>query len=171
MMKLYLKKVLLTMLFFAAYLITCGAIVFVWYLILGNRVPEDIQTIIIMLAAGLVMFVILYRCRCDSKPYRQDYFAQTEYAPVPFCKDFLNTIRSKENISHTLAFLTIILIMVVPIGISLDVTFFVLIAGSIYMTLTNGIAFALINTLIWSLVHRRWINYKKYVNYITEDLS
>lgn len=174
MWKLYLKKLWKTLLFAVGYFFTVGCCGFLSYLLvfsilpLQKIVPEDTLTIILAIIALVIMLVLLYRLRCDNKPYKREYLEGIEYKTRSFPKDFWQTLKSKENIAHTLAFLTSDFLFGIPGGISASPNIVVFILGMLTQLIIEGTAFTLINTLIWCLVHRRWFDYWQYAGYVTD---
>ena len=91
-----------------------------------------------------------------------------EYKPLPFFKDFWQTLKSKDNQIHTLAFLTLDFLVAVPVGISASSNIWIFLIGMLIQLLVEGTVFILINTFIWSLAHRRWSDYWRYAGYVTD---
>lgn len=174
MLKLYFKKLLMTVLFAVGYFLTVGCLGFFSFLLILSILPiqklisETTLTIIFAILALVIMLVVVYRGRSNNKPYKREYLEQIQYAPPSFGKDFWLTLKSKENICHTLAFLTVDFLFSAPIGISESSTLWVFIFGMLMLLISQGIIFTLINTLLWCLVHRRWSNYWRYAGYMTD---
>ena len=168
MLKLYFKKLLFTLLLFAIYILMCGLIMFIWHLLLGELIPEGMQTIIILVLGALILLRIIYKNRCDSKPYKRAFLEEIEHKPVTFLKDFFITIKSKENTIHTLSYITLDLLRTIRIGIISDATFWRVVVVTAALVIIRSLIFTIGNTLIWCAVHRRWLNYLKYSYYISE---
>lgn len=174
MWKLYFKKLLMTVLFALGYLFTVFCCGFFSYLLILSILPiqklisEDALTIILASLALVVLLVLVYRGRCDNKLYKMEYLEGIEYKPLSFGKDFWQTLKSKDNIAHTLAFTTLNFLFNIHIGISASSTVLVFIFGMLILLISQGAVFTLINTLIWSLVHRRWSDYWRYAGYVTD---
>lgn len=149
----------------------CGVIMFIWHLLLGELIPEDIQTIIILILGALILLRIIYMNRCDSKPCKRAFLEQMEYRPVTFLKDFSITIKSRENTVHTLAYITLDLLRTIRIGILSDATFWRVVVVTAALVIIRSLIFTIGNTLIWCAVHKRWSNYQKYADYIAEHLD
>lgn len=174
MWKLYLKKLWKTLLFAVGYFFTVGCCGFFLYLLVLSILPlqklvsEDTLTIILAIIALVIMLVVLYRARCNNKPCKREYLEGIEYKPLPFRKDFWQMLKSRDNITHTLAFLTLDFLFALPIGISASSTVWIFLFGTLLLLITQGTVFTLINTFIWSLVHRRWSEYWRYAGYVTD---
>lgn len=174
MWKLYLKKLWKTFSFALGYIFMLFFIGFLSYVVifsilpLQKIVPEDTLAIILASIALILMLVFLYRTRCSDKSGKREYLEGIEYTPLPFRKDFWQTLKSKDTLVHTLAFLTLDFLFAVPIGISASSTVWVFLFGTLTLLITQGAVFTLINTFIWSLVHRRWSEYWRYAGYVTD---
>jgi len=162
MLKLYLKKVFLTAGFFLFYLLLGGMLAFVWYIFFRNLFSEDFTTAAVAILAIPAALTMVYRTRCNCAACKQAFFEKPEEIPPSFPKDFVHTFKSKENIVHTLAFLTLDFLFTVPIGISMNTPFIALIAGAVFFLVIGGAVFSLANTLLWCLVHRRWLRYRQF---------
>ena len=165
MCKLYFKKLLYTILFFVAYYIIVGCIGFVWALFFNSLFSEQFETIFIAILAIVILLIVLYKNRCNSAPHKRAYWEMMESGYITFRKDFMLTLKSKENMAHMLAFITLEFLFELPIGISAAATLWLLIRGLVIVLVTRGAAFILGNTLLWCLVHRRWQSVRKFAHY------
>ena len=172
--KRYLKRLWNTFSFALGYIVMLFFIGFLSHLVifsilpLQKIIPEDILTIILAGIALILMLVFLYRTRCSDKPTKREYLEGIEYKPLPFFKDFWQTLKSKDNLAHTLAFLTLDFLVAVPVGISASSNIWIFLVGMLIQLLVEGTVFILINTFIWSLAHRRWSDYWRYAGYVTD---
>ena len=105
---------------------------------------------------------------CETEEEEREYLEGIEYKPLPFFKDFWQTLKSKDNLAHTLAFLTLDFLIALPIGISASSNIWIFLVGMLIQLLVEGTVFILINTFIWSLAHRRWSDYWRYAGYVTD---
>lgn len=144
---------------------------FFWHIFLGELIPEDIQTMIILVLGALIMLRVIYINRCASKPYKRAFLEEIEYKPATFLKDFVFTIKSKENTIHTLAYITLDLLRTIRIGILSDATFWRVIIITAVLVIIRSLIFTIINTVLWCAVHKRWLNYQKYADYLAEHLD
>ena len=165
MSKLYLKRLWNTFSFALGYVFMMFFIGFLCHLVIFPRlplqklIPEKILSILLASISLVLMLVFLYRTRRSDKQVRREYVKKLKFPPPSFAKDFWQTLKSRDNIAHTLAFLTLDFLFVLPIGISASSTLWVFLFGTLTFLITQGAVFTLINTFIWSLVHRRWIEY------------
>ena len=160
MLKLYLQKLLYTLLFFLMYSLLGGCIAFVCYILLGKRIYEDIATITITVGAFLIALRIVYKRRCASCVHKSAFWVITETGYITLAKDFVQTLKSRKNTVHTLAFLTLVFLFCLPIGIWSSSSVPIFMIGTLLLLAAEGILFTLGNTLLWCLVHRRWQNIK-----------
>ena len=156
MLKLYLKKVLLTVLFLAALLFLASAFTLCFQRYLFMLLEEFINLLCAIPAPG-VMLTTVYFIRCNILSGKSAYLECHKANPVSIGKDLINTLKSKENIIHTLAFLTISLLFFLLIGISASTPFLPLVVGTIILLVACDLVFTIVNTLIWCLVHKRWV--------------
>jgi hypothetical protein len=165
MWKRYLKRLWNTFSFALGYVFMMFFCSFLCHLVIFPRlplqklIPEKILSILLASISLVLMLVFLYRTRRSDKQVRREYVKKLKFPPPSFAKDFWQTLKSRDNIAHTLAFLTLDFLFVLPIGISASSTLWVFLFGTLTFLITQGAVFTLINTFIWSLVHRRWIEY------------
>ena len=165
MLKLYLKKLWKTVSFGLGYVFMVFFLGFMAHLVifpilpLQKIIPEEILTILLASIALILMLVFLYQTRRKDKARRQEYLNGIEYKPLPFYKDFWQVLKSKDNISHTLAFFTLDFLFGLPTGISASSTIWIFLFGTLTKLTVEGTAFTLINTFLWCLAHRRWFYY------------
>lgn len=168
MWKLYFKKLLLTALFFIRFALIGASLAFFTVLLANHLIPESVRFYACLFLAILIVLVHLYRRRCDSYSQKLKYLEGIEYAPPSFGKDFWQTLKSRENIVHTLAFLTLRFFTALPTGIITAPTIWRFLVGMFLLLLEQGIIFTLVNTLIWCLVHRRWSEYWRRAGQVTD---
>ena len=160
MLKLYLKKVLLTILFFTAHLFTSSFVYMVMTLILSDKVYlEEFRTALAVILAIPVSVVTVYISRLDNKTHKRAYMEAHRTETISFRKDFVGTLISRENIIHTLAFLTLGLLYILPVPISIEEPLWRLIIVTVILLFIAGVIFTVANTLLWCLVHKRWISH------------
>ena len=165
MVKLFFKKFFLTILFFVGFLLIGATAAFLWVLVLRNLFSEQIRFYACIIIAGIIVLKLAYDTRRDSSPYKSAFLNSTDAISIPFWKDFWATLRSKENLIHTLAFITLRFFIALPTGIRASSSLWTLIIGMIVLLVHHGLMFAAGNTLLWCVVHRRWLRYRQYANY------
>ena len=166
-MKLYLKKVLFTTLF-------AGGIIGSAWLILMLLQALQITTTniiyIVALCAGMViMLCCAYLIRVCNKNAQTVYINnepkvikrtnKQKKAKTPkysIDSDFAAVIKTKENILHAAAFLTIVVIVSIALAISASIPVLAIVIGAIVLVIISAVAFFMINTLLWCLVHSLW---------------
>ena len=168
MVKLFFKKFFLTVLFFVGFLLIGATAAFLWVLVLRNLFSEQIRFYACIIIAGIIVLKLAYDTRRDSSPYKSAFLNSTDAISIPFWKDFWATLRSKENLIHTLAFITLRFFIALPTGIRASSSLWTLIIGMIILLVHHGLMFAAGNTLLWCVVHRRWLRYRQYANYSTD---
>ena len=160
MSKLYLKKLWQTTQFAAGFIFTLVLYSFLFSMFFLSILPLQkivSKKILISVLAAItlvVMLVYIYRQRRDDKAGRKAYTKKLNYPLPSFGKDFWQTLKSQENIAHTLAFLT----LDIPLTIYFSISDFSL-PKMLLLLIVQGAAFILINTFLWCLAHRRWIAY------------
>ena len=160
MSKLYLKKLWQTTQFAAGFIFTLVLYSFLFSMFFLSILPlqkiVSKQILISVLAAItlVVMLVYIYRQRRDDKAGRKVYTKKLNFPLPSFGKDFWQTLKSQENIAHTLAFLT----LDIPLTIYFSISDFSL-PKMLLLLIIQGAAFTLINTFLWCQAHRRWIHY------------
>ena len=153
-MKLYFKKLLQTLLFIAALIILTALIFTLSITVLFWLKPQALTIVYLclVLSAGLLIYAVLLK-RYENQHLRSSYLDVQATEDYSFIKDFLATIKSEENVVHTLAFLLIIFAN----GVRIATTTSRPIAGLSLQIIILLITFTIVNTLIWCFVHRRWI--------------
>ena len=162
MLQLYFKKILMILLFFVGLILLGGMVIFVLFILLRSLFPEVILGLISLILAFFITLRLVYRMRFDNKTQKREYWELTHNAPLSFGKDFVQTLKSRENTVHTLAFLTLALVRGIRIEIIAHTPLFGILLEIILIILTQVSLFTLINTLLWCLVHRRWS--KQWIN-------
>ena len=165
MSKLYLKKLWLTTQFAAGFLFTMVLYSFLFSMFFLPILPLQklipVKSLIYALAAITLVVMLAYvsRQRRKSKSGRKAYTRKLQFPLPTYGKDFWQTLKSQENIAHTLAFLTLDVPLTICIGISEFSTIGRLLLEVPLSVIAQGAAFMLINTFLWCQAHRRWIAY------------
>jgi len=152
-MKLYLRKLLQTLLFFAAFIVLAGLLctLLIHFLFLCKPHIKIIIYIGLILSAVLLIYAVFLK-RWENKALKATYLEAETAKDYFFRKDYLTTLKSKENVVHTLAFLTITFLNCVRIAITADRPLFsLLLQVAILLFLFTGL-----NTLVWCFVHKKW---------------
>ncbi|MBQ7769343.1 MAG: hypothetical protein IJ403_10765 [Oscillospiraceae bacterium] len=154
MIKLYLKKLLQTFLFLAALIMLTALLftllitVFLW---LKPQIKAAIVYFCLLLSAILLIYAIFLK-RHENKRLKATYFDALPAEDYSFWKDYLVTLKTKENVVHTLAFLTIAFLNGIRIATSSSRP----IGGLLLQITILSFLFTTLNTLIWCFVHSRW---------------
>ncbi|MBQ5608087.1 MAG: hypothetical protein IIU86_03580 [Oscillospiraceae bacterium] len=159
MVKLYFKKLLFTLLFIFEFPILSGVCMFFWHLIFRYMFPESVGSTVCIILGALLALILVYLYRCERSSIKTDYISSFSSDTFSFIEDFKSTFKSKENIVHTSAFLTIELIVNLAAAISTNTPFLPLVIGNILLLFVGGLIFSILNTLLWCLVHKRWVRY------------
>ena len=164
MVKLYFKQLLFTILIVVIFALSGGICVFFWHLIFRNLIPESARDIVCAILGGLLSFKLLFTFRCEHSPSKSAYVNSFTEDTFSFVKDFKKTLISKDNLVHLLAFITLDLIYSVAMAISVNTTFLRFIIVTVIYLLRDGLVFVTLNTLVWCLVHKKWMRFLKWRN-------
>ncbi len=145
MIKLYFKKILVTLGFIANYFLLVFILAFVWNLVLRNTFSELVNTLILAILALVLNVVIVFIMRYKSLQHKTDTLNNVS---------FLNIIKSSYNIVHTLAFISILFPFFVSIAIVENTPLLPLVVGTIILLFACGLIFLTVNALVWSIVHK-----------------
>ena len=145
MTKLYFKKILVTFGFIANYFLLVFIIAFVWNLVLRNTFSELVSTLIHAILALVLNFVIVCIMRYKSLYNKMDALNN---------QSFFNILKSRDNIIHTLAFISMLLPFLVSIAIVENTPLLPLVVGTILLLFANSLIFLLVNALIWSIAYK-----------------
>ena len=162
MIKLYFKKLFFTLLFIFGSPILAGVFSFAWHLIFRNLFPELVRDITCIILGYLLSIILLFMFRCECSSYKRVYIDSFPSDTFSFFKDFVDTFKSKDNLVHTLAYLTFDLFQTVRGAIASDSPFLRAIIITLILVSVRGLIFAVFNTLMWSLVHRKWMRFLKW---------
>lgn len=164
MLKHYFKKLLNTLLFLIACYTYIAAAEYAWYYIgtllqelLSITFPRAVNLAMGILLAGSLTVVMVYFMRHESVAYKSKYKKAHAEGPVSFQKDFVSTFISADNVLHTAAFLTLLLPILILIGTSANTPILLRIVGILLLLAVGGALFAAVNTLMWCLVHKKWL--------------
>ena len=151
-MKLYFKKLLDTLLFLIAFValacLLCALLIhFAFWFKLRAMTLVYIG---VFMSAAISSYAVFLK-RWENKPRKAAYLESKTEKDYSFNKDFLATLKSKENTVHALAFLSIAFIN----GIRIIITDKA-INGLLLQILMLSLLFVVLNTLIWCFVHRKW---------------
>ena len=105
MIKLYFKKILVTLGFIANYFLLVFILAFVWNLFLRDTFSELVNTLIHAILALILNFVFVCSMRYKSLHRKSDALNQ---------HSFFSIIKLRDNIVHTLAFISILLLFLCP---------------------------------------------------------
>ena len=159
MVKLYFKQLLFTLLLVVIFALSGAICVFLWHLIFRNLIPESARDIVCAILGGLISCKLLFTFRCENSPIKSAYVNSFTEDTFSFVKDFKNTFISKDNLVHLLAFITLDLIYSVAMATSVNTTFVRFIIVTMIYLLRDCLIFAILNTLVWCLVHKKWMRF------------
>ena len=118
-MKQYLKRVLSIFIFFNALIILTGIFAsFAQQILFFAEVPDKTLYLIGSVPASISMLYFVYLYRWENRSMKQRYFETLISDVYSFKSDFIAALRARENIIHTMAFLTIVLVFDLRIAIS-----------------------------------------------------
>ena len=164
MVKLYFKKLFFTLLFIFGVPVLGGVCVFFWHLIFRNFFSESVRDIACIILGYLLGVIVLFKFRYERSSYKRPYIDSFASDNFSFVKDFINTFKSKDNIVHTIAYLSFDLVQTVRGAISSDSPFFRAVIITMILVSGRSLIFAVLNTVIWSLVHKKWMRFLKWKN-------
>ena len=164
MIKLYFKKLLFTLLFILGFPILSGICVFFWHLLFRNMFLESIRTTVCLILGLILALGFVYLFRYERLSYKRAYIDSFPSDKFSFVKDFISTFKSKDNIVHTIAYLSYDFVQTVRGAVSSDSPFFRAVIVTLILVSVRGLIFAVFNTLIWCLVHKKWMRFLKWRN-------
>lgn len=157
-MKLYLKRALSTFIFLNALIILTGIFtLFTQQIFFFVELPTETLYLIGSVPALLLMLYLAYLVRWENKSFKQLYFDTQIVTEYSFRKDYIATLRARENAIHTLAFLSIVLVNSIRIATSVHTPFIMFVLKVVILLLVRGTAFSALNTLVWCFVHKEWL--------------
>ncbi|MBR5022186.1 MAG: hypothetical protein IKY18_03165 [Oscillospiraceae bacterium] len=106
--------------------------------------------------AIFIMLYVAYLARWENKASKQQYVETTTKCDYSLKRDFIETLKAKENIAHTLAFLTLVFINSVVAARSVSTPLAIFIIKVVILLLIRGLVFHVFNTVVWCFVHRKW---------------
>ena len=129
------------------YIVYLAHTFFIWF-------RPRIRTVIYigLLLATAIMLYIVFLKRWENKSVKATYLEIQATEDYSFRKDYLVTLTARENVVHTLAFLSIAFFN----GIRIAVSSLRPIGGLFLQVIILSFLFSTLNTLIWCFVHRRW---------------
>lgn len=164
MLKHYFKKLLNTFLFLIACYTYIATAEYAWYYIgtllqesLSMTFPRAVNLAMGILLAGSLTVVMVYFMRHESVAYKSEYKKAHAEGVVSFQKDFVCTFTSADNVIHTAAFLTLLLPILIFLSTSVNTPVVLRIVGILLLLAVGGAVFAVVNTLMWCFVHKKWL--------------
>ncbi len=156
MIKLYFKKLLFTMGFFVTFFLFIFIIAFVWHLFFGNTFSELNGTLIYAILALVLNFTVVCVMRYERLSHKTETLKN-----LSFFKILFSVLKSRENIVHTVAFISLLLPFFVSIAKNENTPFLPLVFGTVFLLLICGLIFLMVNALMWSIVHKLAV--RKYI--------
>ena len=151
-LKLYFKKLFFTILFIVNFFLLAYAIILAWYWLLPYKPLEIFRTISVTVLALVSDFAIVCAMRSrrlSHKNFMQAFSADTD----TFGKRFINILKSKDNITHLIAFLSILTPFFVTVAVMEKTPFVPLVVGTLILLLCCGVLFLTVNTLLWCILY------------------
>jgi len=159
-----IKKLLSCFFFNIVYAIFLLVVAYVWGLITkatGINQASNWNFILIFAVTLLIELLAVYFIRIDNKDRKEEYEKKYKKGkPLPFEYDFLLTIKSKDNIIHAVIFNFLLAPIFLMIGIGNQFPVGHVILGTAILFLVGFLLFAIISTLLWCIVHKRWLSEK-----------
>lgn len=152
-MKLYLKKLLFTILF-SVLLLMISYILSLSHHVIPLK-DDTVYTMSIIIGLVIMLF-FTYAIRLCGKKAKARYLSEKQPKKNSLEKEFYKVLRSKENVIHMIAFLTIIDVFFICVALSVGSTIATAAGKILILSLVGGIVFTLLNTLIFCMVHKRW---------------
>lgn len=149
MLKLYCKKIVFTIGFIAGFFIIAGVLSFITYLLFKDLFTGTARTITFAILALAFDFWIVCRMRYKNLYHKTDVIKN-----LSFWKAFINIFKSKDNLVHAFAFISILLPFFVTIAVSEKTPLLPSVVGMIFLLFSCGLIFLIVNTLIWSIVYK-----------------
>lgn len=152
MIRLYLRKLLLTIVFLALYFLFYLVVGFVWMRIAsswGFTIHPNLRFSLVVAISLAIELLAVYVLRIDNPKHKEAFDTTQGYI---FSTDFKNTFKSAENLTHTFAYVTVaILFLVYTIAIH------TISVGTVIAVLISCGLFTVVNTLLWTIIHKRWV--------------
>lgn len=159
-----IKNFLSCLLFNVVYAIFLIVVAYVWGLItkaVGIDQASNWNFILIFAVTLLIELLAVYFIRIDNKDRKEEYekkYKKSKY--IPFEYDFLLTFKSKDNIIHAVTFNLLLTPIFLMIGIGNQFPIGHVILGTAILFLVGFLLFSIISTLLWCIVHKRWLSEK-----------
>ena len=152
MLKLYFKKLCFTLLFFVNFLWLVYILMYAWYWLLPYKPLEnfrDVSVAVLALISDFAIVCAMRSRRLSHKNFMQAFSADTD----TFGKRFINILKSKDNITHLIAFLSILTPFFVTVAVMEKTPFIPLVVGTLILLLCCGVLFLTVNTLLWCILY------------------
>lgn len=158
MLKLFFKKLILTIIFIISFFLLVGIIAFLMHLIFGDILKPPVSTIIISILAFDFEILIVSSMRYEYLLRKTDISKSINEKRISFGRLFLKILKNKVNIVHTIAFVIIVLAFCLTIAVREGTPWLPLVVGTLMLLIITGLLFLIINTVCWCIVHRLIIN-------------
>ena len=164
----YLKKLGSSLFFIMIYFLFIMGVAYIWTHIsmackeqFGLSFGMTFNYIMSAILTLLLELLAVYVVRIDNLKAKEIY--EESHAPgvFDFKADFNDTIKSKEHILHTAAFGTLMLPLFLLIGLGTKAGTALLLIGAIAATMVSTALFAAISSLVWCIVHKKWLSTKE----------
>ena len=159
-----IKKVLSCLFFNIVYAIFLLVVAYVWGLITkaaGINQASNWNYVLIFVVTLLIELLAVYFIRIDNKDRKEEYEKKYKKGTaIPFEYDFWLAIRSKDSMIHAVTFNLLLSPIFIMIGIGNQFPTGHVILGTAILFLVGFLLFSIINTLLWCIVHKRWLSTK-----------
>ena len=164
----YFKKLLSSLFFIVIFFLFVMAVAYIWAHIsmacknnLGLVFGKSFNYCIIVILTLLIELLAVYCIRIDNLKCKEAYENTHTAESYAFKADFMETLKSKDHILHTAAFNSLMLPLFLLIGLGTTATTGPLIVSAVALTICSIALFAVISTLLWCIVHKKWLHFQK----------
>lgn len=114
-----------------------------------------------IIVAALFMLYLVFKIRSKNTNVKNTYLLTKKQRKRSTEKETISILKSKENIVHTIAFLTILSCISVSVAVSIQTPAIFVVTGTLILLLIGSMLFITINTLVWCLVQKHWYKQEK----------
>ena len=168
MLASYFKKLASSFFFLATYFLFIIGVAYIWVHIatalknyLGLTFGKTFNYCMSAVLTLLMELLAVYFIRIDSLKCKELYESTHSVEFYTFKADFTETLKSKDHILHAAAFNALMLPLFLLIGMGTKATTGVVIISAIVLTIVSIMLFAVISTLLWCIVHKKWLHSQK----------
>ena len=159
----FFKKLFASLFFHGIYALFLLVVAYVWGLAaksLSINQDSNWNYVLIFLVTLAIELLAVYFIRIDNKDRKEEYEKKYKKGTIPFGYDFVNTVKSRDNIIHAIAFNFLLMPIFLLIGIGNEFPLTNVILGTSILFLLGFVLFSAISTCLWCIVHKRWLSTK-----------